>query len=863
MIKSKVMDQATPLRISNISIGEPLKSLERPFGDGLLEKWLQQGFGESLSAILSEEAKKNRKFNAAVVVYYMDILNAIIPPLPDLLENEFDKNSKFLKRCPKQNSSAVFIDKLISKIIKPIFAILYQCESCFKLPLLPTVFLKTIYHASKETIMENDDVFSEEFCNFMELNLEPGCHELCHIFMALVFILGTKMPAVWFEQFLKPKIIFKMRFIVTRYDEKMCPIADNLRRLYCRMNLQNMLARKVSTWLPLFDMPVTFQEQSIARELKYISGIIDEEQMGVQQFLQSGVFYKLKFLLSQNGNIGRTSFGIKTFLTVFLNFQTDSEHHFTWNNNIFEKLVRLVVASIDFLVVSMDKMLCVGEKHNGDILCTVRFFQKDIIVALDLMQSLHVLNGSWHQWFDIVNSHKIVDDEVFVSQTLSDMFESELYDGAKLEWFVKMTKMCPAFVPYEIRLNMFKITLPTQTFDESFEISRDTVLGDVMKIFRENKSFMSSKWNFIFNNENGRGSGVTKEVYCLISQELRKHGTLTWNKDMEPGQGEATKRSSDETLLHSPSGFLPKVYSGSPNSTNPHETMIFLGQLVAKVFLDGYLLDIPLKDELFRKLKNARYSHLRKDYFDLPQAFPLLESIFKELISVKKKVETIRLDDNYTEHEKQGFISNLTFDDGSSFDDLYLNFTIPGTEIELIDDGYNVILSPHNIDLYFEKLCIYKKRPEQFSQFSSFNDGIESVLPKGSLELFFPEELKELICCEEFKKWTAEELRKFCIYKDSQSVQYMFDCLASFDVEEQKLFLKFATGLTALPIGGLRNLNPPLTILKMERGHVDSSLPTAATCINLFYLPNYSSLEVTKKNLLYAIHEGTRTFQLV
>ena len=851
------MELATLLRQINTNIGELLKFLEQIFRDGSVEKWLQ--LGEALCTCLSEETeKKHGELDGAVVVKYLTVLNAIIPPLPDLLENEFDKKSKFLKRCPKPSSNAIFVDKLISKIIKPVFAIPYQCNSFFSLPLLPIVFLKTIFHASKETIMENDDVFSEEFFNFMERHLEPCCHEVCHIFMALLFILATKMPAAWFEQFLKPKIIFKMRLIVTRYDEKMCPIANHLKELYCRLNLENMLARKVSTWLPLLNMPDMLEGQNIALELRYISHVINEEEMDIQQFLQSGVFSKLKFLLSHSDEVGQTPLGIKTFLTVFLNFKTDIDYHFMWNSNVFEKLVRLVVRSLDFLVVTVDKMLCMGQKHNGDALLAIRRFQKDISVTLGLMQCLYVLNGSWHQWFDIVDSHKIIDNEVFLSQTLSEMFESELNDETtKLKWFISVTKMCPAFVSYKTRLNMFNSILPNQTFDQSFGISRDSVLQDVMKIFHEKKSFMSSKWNFTFKNEIGRGAGVTKEVYSLITRELQRH-------DLELWQGEPTKRSSDEATLYtySPRGLLPKVNSGLSDLTNIHGAMLFLGQLMAKALLDGYLLDIPLNDELFRILKRDRYSHLRRDYFDLPQAFPILESIFKQLISVKRKIETIRLNDNYTEHEKQRLINDLTFDDGSSFEDLYLNFTVPGTEIELIENGRDVILSIHNMEIYLDKLCNYKFRLDPINQYSDIRVEFEQVLfALLAVDLFYPNELRNLICCEHFQKWAVEDLRKFCIYTDSQSVQYLFECLASFDFEEQQLFLSFATSLTALPIGGLCNLDPPLTISKIHRDNVDSSLPSAATCNNIFYLPEYSSLEVTKKNVLYAIREGIRTFQ--
>ena len=87
----------------------------------------------------------------------------------------------------------------------------------------------------------------------------------------------------------------------------------------------------------------------------------------------------------------------------------------------------------------------------------------------------------------------------------------------------------------------------------------------------------------------------------------------------------------------------------------------------------------------------------------------------------------------------------MTFDDGSSFDDLCLNFTVPGMDIELIEGGRNIILSPQNTDLYLEKLCAYIDQSYPKYPYKDFRQGFDQALPLGSIELFFPEELKKIV----------------------------------------------------------------------------------------------------------------------
>ena len=86
-----------------------------------------------------------------------------------------------------------------------------------------------------------------------------------------------------------------------------------------------------------------------------------------------------------------------------------------------------------------------------------------------------------------------------------------------------------------------------------------------------------------------------------------------------------------------------------------------------------------------------------------------------------------------------------------------------------------------------------------------------------------------------------------------------------FDNEQQRLFLQFVTGSPRSPVGGVRSLNPPLTIVRKTFESTESPdhfLPSVMTCVNYLKLPDYSSIDIMREKLLTAAREGQQSFHL-
>lgn len=83
------------------------------------------------------------------------------------------------------------------------------------------------------------------------------------------------------------------------------------------------------------------------------------------------------------------------------------------------------------------------------------------------------------------------------------------------------------------------------------------------------------------------------------------------------------------------------------------------------------------------------------------------------------------------------------------------------------------------------------------------------------------------------------------------AVQYFWSVLHEMELEDKQRFLRFVTGSSKAPLGGLGNLG-----LKIQRMGPDSDqLPTSHTCFNTILIPEYSSRQKTKERLLKAITE--------
>jgi len=207
--------------------------------------------------------------------------------------------------------------------------------------------------------------------------------------------------------------------------------------------------------------------------------------------------------------------------------------------------------------------------------------------------------------------------------------------------------------------------------------------------------------------------------------------------------------------------------------------------------------------------------------------------------------------------------------DGIKLEDLSLDFTLPGYDIELRDNGKEISVDAFNVEDYIREVLETFLGRGVTLQARAFREGFSKVFPVTDLQTFSSDELSVMFGNEE-EDWSAETLSESVkadhgFHIESRSIQDLLDIMVSFDSSMRRQYLQFITGSPRLPVGGFRGLSPPLTVVRKPHEAplcADDYLPSVMTCVNYLKLPEYSSKAVMRAKLETAIREGVGSFHL-
>lgn len=340
---------------------------------------------------------------------------------------------------------------------------------------------------------------------------------------------------------------------------------------------------------------------------------------------------------------------------------------------------------------------------------------------------------------------------------------------------------------------------------------------------------------------------------------------------------------------------LPVVANDSQKEASAKSTALFgfVGRLVGKAVVDGRLLDLRFSKTLSDLLlaycrmfyerwkssqpssdRSCRVSHdgatrSRLALEDLDDAArEKVWEVFTCGTSAMKLLEDV---DPQLASSLTTILDMVRNRQSDSVSSLCLTFVLPGDDdVELIKNGRDTEVTGKNAEEFVRRVIYHVLFGGVQQQVEALLRGLNEVLDVRGLLAFEGIELDLLICGPPFEKWTVDFLVQAtrCDHgysHESQAVMYFLQVLSEMDESDQQRFVLFATGSPALPLGGLRNLHPRLTIVRRtpEGGRSpNETLPTVMTCTNYFKLPEYSSLETTRKQVMYAVREGQGSFHL-
>lgn len=142
---------------------------------------------------------------------------------------------------------------------------------------------------------------------------------------------------------------------------------------------------------------------------------------------------------------------------------------------------------------------------------------------------------------------------------------------------------------------------------------------------------------------------------------------------------------------------------------------------------------------------------------------------------------------------------------------------------------------------------------------NSFVEGLSNVLPVEVLTIFTGEELRDIFCGN--PEVDVDLLRRVVEYEgyneSDDVIQYFWETLRELTNDERKTFLQFVWARNRLPTKE-SDFDAPFKIQRDGSNNSgDNALPSASTCFFSLILPEYSSKEVLKHKLLFAINNVT------
>ncbi|CAI5733495.1 unnamed protein product [Hyaloperonospora brassicae] len=311
----------------------------------------------------------------------------------------------------------------------------------------------------------------------------------------------------------------------------------------------------------------------------------------------------------------------------------------------------------------------------------------------------------------------------------------------------------------------------------------------------------------------------------------------------------------------------------------------FLGRFVSQAILDERLLNLPFARPFVRALRGET---LVGDGVSVESSLSFVEELDPVLANSLRYLHDLAV--KYAMKRASGDVEPDDDDVAAwtmEVDSLCCSFTMIGAdEIPLQPGGQDIPVTLSTLHQYVTLNLEFLLDRTIKSQVQAFKQGFEQICGgKGDRRLFHflpvfdVPELEALLSDRSASGsiWDRDGVDLWehlvCDHgytSDSRAIANLVSILCELSLDEQRLFVRFVTGANRLPLGGLRNLEPKLTVVRKlvqtsdgSRAEAnDAVLPSASTCTNYLKLPDYSTREVMKQRLLYCIHEGQCSFHL-
>lgn len=464
------------------------------------------------------------------------------------------------------------------------------------------------------------------------------------------------------------------------------------------------------------------------------------------------------------------------------------------------------------------------------------------------------------------------DDEGDMPRGSTDTDGDALADNFRDAKMARVLTAVPQAMPFNRRVNMFNYLIEAdkaRTQDES------GVMRQIMQAMQdgEEEPEIPGRENVTIRRHELYSD--SKRTLNRLGKRLKKRVQVTFINEhgmQEAGidGGGVFKEFIDDLIKNI---FIP---AERPNDKDSHPEF-FTVTPIQTLNVNGALDESPdtLSNFVFagRVLGKAIYESILVE----PQfCFPFLN----KLLGRQNSLDDLKnLDPEYFRNLKS--LQHMSSDE---IDSLGLTFETEGANsisVELLPNGSNIPVTKKVIQ-YIHLVSHQKMNVSGSRQTHAFLSGFRDMIPSHHVRLFSAYELQKIISGDDAVKGIDVQsfmnvVRYSGGYHPTQSIMLWFwQVVAEMTPQQQRLFLKFMTSCSRQPLLGFGSMNPPPCIQQIRlledargrdvaegaaagNGHV--RLPSSSTCMNLLKLPKYTSKEMLREKLLYAI-ESSAGFEL-
>jgi len=398
--------------------------------------------------------------------------------------------------------------------------------------------------------------------------------------------------------------------------------------------------------------------------------------------------------------------------------------------------------------------------------------------------------------------------------------------GLLEEAFVSLVKIarCRFVIDFANKRQYFNNSMKKHrrniTTSIKLRVRRSHVFQDSFLILRQytKQELLKGKLSVDFEGEEGiDAGGVTREWYEILAREIFKPDYALF------------KPSADS------SAFQPDARS---HIVGDHFAYFkFVGRVVGKALADGQLMDAHFTRSFYKHMLGLKVTAQ-----DMQSLDPVYYNSLMELM--KMNIDEVGLEFTFiVDTEEFGKM----------------------TTHELKPDGNNILVTEENKKEYLRLVTQFRMTSGIRLQIDSFLEGFHELIPRVLIQIFDENELELVISgIPAIEISDLKDNTEYVSYNlTSPQIRWFWEILEAWPQEHLAKLLMFVTGTSKVPLEGFKALvgmrgSQKFSIHKAYGG--DSSLPTAHTCFNQLDLPEYSTKEILKEKLSYAVLEGGEGF---